>query len=195
MFAALEEFFKAHHHTIAALGVAGTFSAVHISLTVALLAQRSNRPRIRARVAINIILHSSIEGPDYPTYVTVDVTNVSLVPVSIPMSFFFWKIPFRRGLFLVMPLDCAQADQWIAPKTYPVEIKPRTSVSFILSDIETFRKEVKDKLMGQTFLERLQFRFLRARLRSADGRMFSARLDKSFVQECKKIAVAPMKTP
>jgi hypothetical protein len=47
--AALEEFFKAHQHTIAALGVLGTFSAVTVSLLVALVSQteRGSRPESR----------------------------------------------------------------------------------------------------------------------------------------------------
>jgi hypothetical protein len=54
---------------------------------------------------MSIIMHETIAGPDYPTYVTVDITNLGIAPVEIPMSFFFWRVPFKQGLFLVTPMD------------------------------------------------------------------------------------------
>jgi hypothetical protein len=92
----LETFFKAHQYTTAALGVAATFSAVVVSLVVALISLRSNRTRIRANVSVSCILHSTLEGKSKPTYVTVNVQNLGILPVNIPFAFFQWKLPFVR---------------------------------------------------------------------------------------------------
>jgi hypothetical protein len=89
----LEQFSEANQHTIAALGAISTFSAVVVSLVLASIAQRSSRTRINARTAVSVILHSTLEGKPKPKYVTVAITNVGLMPVMIPLSFFHWKVP------------------------------------------------------------------------------------------------------
>jgi hypothetical protein len=182
----LEEFFKAHQYTVAALGVLGTFSAVTVSLIVALVSQRASRTRIKARAAMSIIMHDTI-GPNYPTYVTVDITNLGIVSVEIPMSFFFWRLPFKPGFFLVTPMDYSNEDPWVPQKRYPIEIKPRTSQSFYLSGIDLFCQLAQEKFVGQTFLERLRSRFLGAMVRTSDGKMFDVRLDKSIRDELRKV--------
>jgi hypothetical protein len=187
MFAALEEFSKGYQYTIAALGVLGTFLAVTVSLVVALVSQRANRTRIGARVAVSVIMHDTIAEPDYPTYVTVDVTNLGIIPVVIPMSFFFWRLPFKHGFFLVTPMDYSQEDPWVPQKRYPIEIKPRSSQSFYLSGIDVFCQEARDKFVGGTFFERLRSRFLRASVRTDDGKMCNVKLDKSIRDELRKV--------
>lgn len=186
MLGELEEFFKAHQYTVAALGVLGTFSAVTVSLIVALVSQRASRTRIKAGAAMSIIMHDTI-GPNYPTYVTVDITNLGIVSVEIPMNFFFWRLPFKPGFFLVTPMDYSNEDPWVPQKRYPIEIKPRTSQSFYLSEIDLFCQLAQEKFVGQTFLERQRSRFLRAMVRTSDGKMFDVRLDKSIRDELRKV--------
>jgi hypothetical protein len=75
MFQELEEFFKAHEHTMAALEAVSTFAAVVVALVLSLVSQKANRTRIKAVVSATIIMHESIEAPNYPSYVSVVVTN------------------------------------------------------------------------------------------------------------------------
>jgi hypothetical protein len=90
----LEQFSEGNQHTIAALGAISTFAAVVVSLVLASIAQRSSRTRIKARAAVSVIFHPMLEGRPKPQYVTVTITNVGLMPVMIPFSFFRWKLPF-----------------------------------------------------------------------------------------------------
>ena len=142
---------------------------------------------------MSVIMHDTITGPDYPTYVTVDVTNLGIIPVVIPMSFFFWRVPFKHGFFLVTPMDYSQEDSWVPQKRYPIEIKPRSSQSFYLSGIDVFLQQARDKFVGRTFLERLRYRFLRASVRTDDGKMFNVKLDKSIRHEFRKVRDEVMK--
>jgi hypothetical protein len=87
----LEQLSAANQHSIAALGAISTFAAVVVSLVLASIAQRSSRTRINARAAVSVILHSTLEGKPKPKYVTVAITNVGLMPVMIPFSFFIGK--------------------------------------------------------------------------------------------------------
>ncbi len=164
MFDNLEEFLKAHQYTTTALGAIGTFSAVVVSLTVALLSQRANRTRVNASAMIGVIMHPTLKGEDKPTYLTAIVRNAGILPVTIPLSFFFWKMPFRRGVWLASPLDYWQTDKWVPQKRYPVEIKARASETFYLSEISTFRSMFCDIFKGANFFDRCRFRFLTARV-------------------------------
>jgi hypothetical protein len=47
----IEEFFKAHEHTMAALEALSTFAAVVVALVLSLVSQRANRTRIKAVVS------------------------------------------------------------------------------------------------------------------------------------------------
>jgi hypothetical protein len=186
MFDTIEVFFRAHQYTTAALGVAATFSAVILSLVLALVSQRANRTRIKARASISVILHSTLEGKAKPTHVTVFVRNVGIMPVMIPFSFFHWRVPFGRAGWLVNPWD-SQGDKWVPKKTYPVEIKPRSSENFFLGEISVFRTELRNMFAGANFLQRLRFRFLRARVLTDDGRMFNVILDRSLRKELRTL--------
>ena len=93
----IEEFFKSHAHTLAALEAVSTFLAVVISLGLSISAQRANRTRIRAQAGIIVVLHSSLQGMPAPTYVTVDITNVGILPVSdSPLVFPLESAPQSR---------------------------------------------------------------------------------------------------
>jgi uncharacterized membrane protein len=63
----IEEFFTAHQHTVAALSVLGTLSAVLVSLAIALVSQRANRTRITAHASITFMMHETIDRNKPPT--------------------------------------------------------------------------------------------------------------------------------
>lgn len=147
----------------------------------------SNRTRINARASVTHIVHQTIEGPEYPTYVTIDIRNRGNLPASIPLSFFFWHVPFKRGYWLVTPHDYSAEDQWVPQKQYPVEILPRRSKTFFLSEISVFRKEFPARLARDTFLNRLRVRFLRALVRTEDERMFKVEIDRSLWDELQSL--------
>jgi hypothetical protein len=179
----LETFFKAHQYTMAALGVAATFSAVVVSLVVALISLRSNRTRIRASVSVSRILHSTLEGQPTPTYATVHVHNLGILPVNIPFGFFQWKLPFVRERWTVNPWDYSQGDDWVAQKRYPVAINARDSETFFLASMETFRREMRGIFNGASFFRRWHFRFLKARVVADNGRIFDATVARSIRKE------------
>jgi len=88
----LEQLSETYQHVIAALGAISTFAAVVVSLVLASIAQRSSRTRIKARAMVSVMLHSTLEGKPKPRYVTVTITNVALMSVMIPFSFFHSRI-------------------------------------------------------------------------------------------------------
>src|ERR1700722_1631217 len=119
----LEKLSEAYQHTIGALGAISTFAAVVVSLVLASIAQRSTRTRIKARAGVSVIVHPTLEGRPKPEYVTVMITNVGLMPVMIPLSFFRWKLPFQRRYWMMNPWDYTQHDAWVPQRTYPAEIR------------------------------------------------------------------------
>src|SRR5262249_29396246 len=137
----IEEFFKAHQHTIAAIAAAGTVGAVVTSLWLAYSARRADRTRLRARANLVSIVHpTTIDPKNAPEYLRVSITNHGKFPLRIPATFFYWKVPFRREVMLITPpLDFVGGfPPMIAKKFYPTEIAPRASDYFILSDMATF---------------------------------------------------------
>jgi hypothetical protein len=193
MFNELEEFFKAHEHTVAALEAVSTFAVVVVSLVLALAAQRANRTRIKARAAISVLLHSTLEGMPKPTYVTITIRNAGIMPVAIPFSFFHWKVPVSYSGWTVNPWDYSQGDDWVPQKRYPVEIKPRCSENFFLGEISVFRDQMRRIFLGANFFERWRFRFLRARVITDDGKIFNVKLDPSLREELRSLRVAAIK--
>jgi hypothetical protein len=186
MSAWLERFAEAHQHTISALEAISTFAAVVVSLALALLAHRSSRTRIKALVGISFIAHRALEGKPKPEYVTVTITNVGQMPVTIPLAFFSWKIPFHREYWLITPWDYAQHDPLVPQRTYPTEIKPRTSTTFFLSDLARFRTTMTESFLGLKFLQ-WRFSFIKAIVNTADGQLFTAKLTKEIRRELAKI--------
>jgi hypothetical protein len=179
----LEAFFTAHQHTVAAFEAVSTFAAVVVALALSLISRRANRTRIEARASVTQIVGGAI----YPTYVSVEITNVGLFAVTVPMSFFYWRVPFKRAWWLVQPLDYIQSDPWVRRNSYPVEIRPRSSQTFVLSDIAEFHSMLHDDFMGETWLDRCRFAFLRANVRTDDGRLFKVQLDQSLRKEIAQI--------
>lgn len=182
----LDQLSEANQHTIAALGAVSTFAAVVVSLVLALIAQRSSRTRIKCRAELCFIYHPSLEGRPGPEYVTVSIRNVGLMPAIIPMSFFHWKLPFHRGYWLAQPWDSGQQDRWVPQRIYPAEIRPRASMTFYLSEIGVFRTTLAETLQQVRYL-RWRIRFLKAIVRTDDGKLFKVKIDKAIRRELAKI--------
>ncbi|MGB6175341.1 MAG: hypothetical protein WBF43_03130 [Methylocella sp.] len=184
----LEEFCKAHEHTIAALGAISTFLAVIVSLVLAFASRRASRTQVNACALICSIDHPTLDRKNRPKYVRVDVRNTGIMPVMIPFSFFYWRMPFRRSMWIAIPLDFSQTDKWVRQKTYPVEIKPRASESFFVSVISRLRCNFRDDIFaGANFLDRCRFYFLSARLVTDDGKIFNVKMGRTLRKELRAL--------
>jgi hypothetical protein len=181
----IDKFFEVHQHTIAALGAISTFAAVLVSLALALVAQRSSRTRIKARAAVSTIVHVTLQGKPKPRYVTVRITNVGLMPVTIPLGFFHWKVPFRREYWTVEPWDSSQHDRWVPKRDYPAEIKPRGSANFYLGEMARFRSTMSEMFNEVRHL-RWRLRFIKAIVVTDDGKIFKVKLDRPVRRELAK---------
>jgi hypothetical protein len=179
----VEDFFKAYQFTIAALGVLGTFLAVVVALFSSVAALRISRTRISARVLINVVHHKALEGRERPRYVVVYISNLGTMPVHIPLGFFRWKLPFKGGIFAVVPHDYSAADEWVAQKKYPVEIRARGTEIFFLSSIDAFHDTAQQHFIGKSLWGRLRSRFLTAFVMTNDGKTFAAKIESSLRKE------------
>ena len=188
MLEGFEQFCKDHEKTIAFVEAVSTLAVVVVSVALAFLSQRANRTRIRTLANRSLIQHSTLAGRPNPRYVTVNITNLGILPVSIGMSFFAWKLPFTRGGIWVMPWDYAQHDEWVPQKKYPAKIEPRTSESFFLHDMTTFREAIAELMPPKAnALRRLRGRFLRAYVITDDGRRFRVRFGEGLRQELRAL--------
>jgi hypothetical protein len=102
------------------------------------------------------------------------------------MSFFQWKLPFQRGYWLVHPWDSGQQDAWVPQRIYPAEIRPRASMRFYLSEIAVFRTTLAGMLQQVRYL-RWRIRFIRAVVRTDDGKLFKVKVDKEIRSEFAKL--------
>jgi hypothetical protein len=125
--AALEEFSKAHEHTIAALSAVGTvlaaFATVAAILVSLRLARRSETVRLRAVLGVSL----TVTVPSRQ-YVTLQINNMGVRVGSLPVPFFEWTIPFRKkaaarhnGKYGECSLrrQSATTDQYRAAHDYP----------------------------------------------------------------------------
>jgi hypothetical protein len=184
----IEEFFKAHQHTIAAIAAAGTFGAVVTSLWLAWRTRREDRTKLKAVARVELIArtHNNIDGADVPRLLTVSITNQGKWPLRIPANFFYWKMPFKRAVWVIpldlptymsvpsRPLDLTDNSPWIAKKKYPTEVAPRTSENFYISNLPTLRQDAKKR--PDTFADRLRFRLIKVYVETDDGETFRVRL-------------------
>jgi hypothetical protein len=177
----IEEFFKAYQHTIAAIAAAGTLAAVVTSLVLAWSARRADRTRLKAHADIVLVIHIPIDGKMPPKFLRVSITNIGKFPLQIPSVFFYWKAPFKREFMEVPALDLT-GSPLIPPKQYPIEISPRASENFHISDLPTLEREAKRMRGANTFVDRLRFRFIRAFVRTADGKTFRVKISPGIRQ-------------
>ncbi len=180
MLNAVEEFCRDHQHTIAALGALGTLIAVVVSLVLAWRAGRATRTRLKANVDTSFIAHSTIDPKNPPRYLTVSITNIGIGSLRVPFSFFRWKVPLSRSFWTVNPLDGygQDRDSLIPQKHYPVEIQPRASETFYVSDLQTFIQTIERTRNETRGLPRFCLRFIKAIIRTDDGLVFKVRISK-----------------
>jgi hypothetical protein len=188
---AVEHFATEHQHTISALEAFSTFSAVVVSLALAIMSVRASRTKLKASLAVNVIIHDSINPDERPEVLAVSITNVGTIALHVPFAFFSWKVPLRRGYMTVNPMDFYAGDTWIPQKKYPVEVAPKITVFFYLSDHETFRDVMFTEFQRLGFLHRQAARLVHAIVLTADGRKFKVKVSKQLRRElrefCRKI--------
>jgi hypothetical protein len=150
-------------HLVAALEAVSTFGAVVVSLTLAVLAHRGNRTKLRARLYVAQLFHEGIDHTNRPEYIALVITNTGMLPLRIPFAFFYWNVPFKRSVALIMPLDYfAGADPHLAARHYPIEIHPRTSETIYLSTSRAMRENFKQMRQSKTRAERFLSGFMQA---------------------------------
>ena len=167
----IEEFFKAHQHTIAAIAAAGTVGAVVTSLWLAWRARRADRTQLKAHADIV----PSFDGQTTQKFLKVSIANIGKFPQYISSAFFYWKVPFRGEVTNVWPVDLL-GNPFIPSKNYPFEISPRASANFYISDLPTLEREAKRMRGADTFADQVRFRFIRAFVRTDDGETFRVKL-------------------
>jgi hypothetical protein len=182
MMDAFEDFAKAHEKTIAFIEAFSTLSAVIVSLVLAFASRRQVQTHLNCRVQYA----SDYSQQGHRAYVTVDITNIGVLPLRIPGSFFIYVLPFTRTARRVVPLDQLDRDQSIPPKIYPVEIPPRSRETFIIGLREPFWVGFHNMVTQTRGITRLMFRFVRLKIIADDGIRFAPELDPDFRREFRR---------
>jgi hypothetical protein len=195
MFSSLEEFLKNHEHTVAAIEAISTFAAVVVSLWLALASQRANKPRLKASVSTNIIMHSTLNDKNKPTYVVANITNTGIMPLSVPFAFFHWCASFKWGTWFITPHDYSASDEWVPQKKYPVEIKPRSSENFFLSEKSMFCDQFREVFATANFFDRCRFYYFKAIVITDDGKIFKVAINRRLRKELRELLRESIKAP
>jgi hypothetical protein len=119
--------------------------------------------------------HSGMDPKTAQELLAVGITNQGKWPLRIPATFFYWKVPFKRAPTVIIPLDLT-GSALIDKKSYPIEVAPRTSEDFFISDLANFKQTVKRMRGADTFADRLRLRFVRAFVETDDGETFRVKL-------------------
>ncbi len=88
---------------------------------------------------------------------------------------------------MINPWDYSQHDPWVPQRIYPFEIKPRGSATFFLSEIERFRSTMAEMMLQEVRHLRWRVRFIKAIVRTDDGKIFKVKLDKTIRRELAKV--------
>jgi hypothetical protein len=71
------------------------------------------------------------------------ITNAGITPLRVPFAFFRWQLPGQKNAsVMVNPLDACATDKWVAQRTYSVEISPKATEYFMISDLATFKRRL-----------------------------------------------------
>jgi hypothetical protein len=192
----LEHFLGHYPHVVAGLEAVSTFAAVVVSLSLAALARRANQTKLRARLYIAQLIQQGIDRRNPPEYIVLSITNTGILPLRIPFAFFYWKIPFRRSLMLIRPLDSFQgADPHLPSRPYPIEIRPRTSETIYLRTLHFARDNFKEMRQGKNRAMRFLSGFMKAKVTTEDGRTFNLKLSKDIRHEIKAASTGKSQPP
>lgn len=190
----LESTLGHYPHLIAAIEAAATLAAVITSLVIALAASRAARTQLRASANLIFILHDSIPRATAPRYVAVWITNTGVMALRLPFAFFYWGLPFQRAGWQVNPIDFYADDEWVAQRTYPIEVAPRASTTIYLAT-EKMLVDAVEKIKADLGPSRAwRLGFLRATVLTDDGRLFRVSLSKelrALVEEGRYRSVPP----
>lgn len=182
----IEKISLEHEHSIALLEAISTFAAVVISLTLALMTRAANKTHLKAYVSIRRMVHATIDNENPPRYLIACITNTGLMPLRIPLSFFHWKAPLHRGTWSILPHDYSAEDPLVPQQKYPVEIPPKATHSFFLSNLGTLQQNLGRMLCDEGKISKLQLFFIRAKIISDDGLWFTVSIDNGVRAEIKK---------
>jgi hypothetical protein len=169
-----------YSHIVAALEAFGTLAAVITSLALARLAQRANRTKLQATAFIGQIVPAATAQPP-PRYLTIVITNTGLFQLRIPYAFFSFKIPLRRALMAVLPLD-ASGDNYLPKRTYPVCLQPRTTEWFSVITEQKLNQAFAETWKDEPKWRKPLFRFMRAVVVTEDGTRCRVKLSKDIVK-------------
>jgi hypothetical protein len=116
---------------------------------------------------------------DRPRFLQVTIRNQGKLPLRITASFFYWKVPFSRQVWLNPPLDLS-GSALVPSKHYPIKIDPRTTEIVTISDLATFKKEAKR--IREASSVRIRLRFIRAFVFTDEGAKFKVKLSRQVRQ-------------
>ncbi len=95
-----------------------------------------------------------------------------------------------------MPHDYSASDEWVPQKKYPVEIKPRSSETFFLSEKSMFRDYFRQEIFATTnIFDRCLFYFFKAIVVTDDGETFKVTIDRRLRKELRELLRGPKKAP
>jgi hypothetical protein len=187
---ALEEFSKAHEHTIAAFGAVGTVLAA-IATTAAVvvslyLARRSETVRLRVVLGIGLT-------PNAPSarHVTLQIHNIGIRVGSLPPQFFEWRIPFRRRHQReMMGLSVNSA--------YLINPQPEINLSFVsninISELDDFCRQFANQLpliaCKLRWFPKARLRRLGAVIYTNGNRHFKVKISRVIADEISSIVQA-----
>jgi hypothetical protein len=186
MWKIVEQFCKDHEKTIEFCQAGFTLLAVIVSLGIARSARKATNTRLQARVQTEVIKHDALSK--YPTYVSVSITNVGILPMRIPMSYFQLKVPLRRTNWII---EHSPNELLMPPKQFPVEILPHARDKFYPVEINSFRDAFHKMVRAAGWGTRFLFRFVKATVVTDDGMRFTAIVDRDIrrvLEECRKTA-------
>jgi hypothetical protein len=195
----IEDFLEQFPHTVSAFEALSTFLAVLMAVLLAAWANRQNRTRIEARVfiAVGQMLGVTMENP--PRFVAVSILNPGAMPVSIPLGFFGWRLPFHGNYVRVaIPLDALPTSNPFAlTNSYPAYITPRTRHRFHVSTPDQLKKDLSEEFKKHPFQARFLRRFIRFEIFTEDGLEFRAEIASDIKEMIASIdaSVTKTKTP
>lgn len=199
-FQCVEGFFKAYQYTFEALGAIGTLLAVIISLFFGYRSLKTGETNISASVYVSTLVTKEPNESKQTakgTYITVSITNQGIFPVRIPFYFFAYNSLIRQkgfGYAVVNPLDGFNVDPYIPKKIYPFIIEPKRNETFfagneselITNIVDSFYKSKNNltKLSIKRYIPLLLYiYFIRIKIRTEDGKLFNAKIDKKLRKE------------
>ncbi len=188
----LEEFSKAHEHTIAALSTIGTvlaaFATVAAVLVSLCLARRGETVRLRALLSIGL------SPTDPPHLVNLQIDNIGLRVGSLAPQFFEWRIPFQRKRQPETMANIMNAVYLVNRDKINNEITVGSPMNIQIGDVDTFRRAFTREL---ALIDRKLRRFSKTRLErlgaviyTSDDRQIRVKFSRAMADEIRSLVAA-----